>query len=297
MDIGELKERIETDNVGDIFFIFKLEDESAEFIAKQYINYIADHHNLEIKFINGLDEIGDPGFIVDDNLYIYKTDEINDIKPIERCIILCNKTKLKEAVLIPKLEHWQFIDYLQAKVPGMNRTDLEWLITQYETTYSRVTTTNYFRMENDIDKIAIFGEELQDDIFNQLYKDGEYDTTSNLTVFDLTNGLMKKDKKLVLQVLKVFDYIDSKPHIWILSILLNKVRNIIGIQLGINTTPESLGISDKQYYAIKKNNCGYYSEEELIDMYKMLTDIEYKFKFGGLTQEQLADYIICKILK
>lgn len=297
MTIEELKEGIENNTLDKISFIFKLEDYSSEFIVKQYINYIAESKGLEIKYISSLEEIGSSGFITDDNLYIYKVDKIDEIEVPNNCIIICDKTKIKDSILIPKLETWQFVEYLQAKVPGMNKVDLDWLMTQYETTDSRVTQINYFRLDNDMDKIAIFDPSVQSQLFDWLYKNGEYDTISNLTVFDLTNALIRKDRKTALAVLKVFDYIDSSPHVWILSILVKGIRNIIGIQTGINPTPEMLGISDKQFYAISKKNCGYYSLESLIEIYEMLTNLEYMYKFGGLTQENLADYIICKMME
>ena len=296
MNIEELKDKIENNTLDRICFIFKLEDYSSEFIVRQYIDYIADKRNLELKFISTLDEIGVAGFIEDNNLYILKTDKIESLDA-DNCIAICNKTKNKDAILIPKLEPWQFVEYLQTKVPGMNKSDIEWLMTQYETTDSRVTQINYFRLDNDIDKIAIFDSTQQDRLFNWLYENGEYNTISSLTIFDLTNALIRKDRKTALEVLKVFNFIDSQPHVWLLSILVKGIRNIIGIQEGINPTPESLGISDKQFYAVKKKNCGYYSLSELKKIYKMLTNLEYMYKFGGLTQENLADYIVCKMLE
>lgn len=298
MEITELKKKIEDNDLGDNFFVFQLQDESSSYISNQYINQIAENLNLEKKFIDDVKDIPtDTGFIEDTNLYIIKTDSVpTDVTPSKNCIYVCNKTKYKEAVKFPKLEQWQFVEYINSKAPGIGKTDLEWLITKYETTNSRVKTTNYFRLENDIDKIAIFDEEDQAKVFDELYSSGEYDTVSNLTIFDLSNGLLRKDIATCYEVLKVFDYIDSKPHVWLLSILLNSIRKVIFIQEGKNVTAESLGISDKQFYVIKKLNIGYYSLDKLIRIYETLTDIENKYKFGGLTQEQLADYIVCKIL-
>ena len=295
MEIKELKEQIENKTLSNDFMIWQLEDYSSAIIAKQYYHKIAEFKGLTIKLISSFKDIGTEGFIEDDNLYIYKVDKLENFEQHDNLIIICNKTNYKDKIKIPKLEPWQFIDYLQYKLPGMNKSDLEWLITQYEVLDSRVKEIKYERLENDLDKIAIFDPALQDSLFNELYNSGEYNTISNLTVFDLSEALIKKDSKLALEVLKVFDYIDSKPHIWILSILLNNFRNIIGVQIGNNKADE-LGISDKQHWVIKKHNCGYYDTKQLYNIYKMLTNVEYMYKFGGLTQEMLADYIVCHIL-
>ena len=297
MDIKELKNKLVTNTLDDNFMVWILEDESSDIIVKQYINKIASSKGLTIKYIDSLDEISSfDGFVVDMNLYIFKTDEFKESKEYKNCIVLCNKTSYKNAIKIPKLQVWQFIDYLQTKVPGMNKSDLEWLATQYEYTYSRVTAVNYNRFDNDMDKIAIFPSSLQNIVFNELYESGEYKTVSNLTIFDLSNALIRNDSKTALEVLKVFDYIDSKPHVWLLSILLNSFKNIIDVQLNPKSTAESLGISDKQFYVIKKYNCGHYSTEKLINIYNMLTKLEFDYKFNGVTQDMLADYIVCKIL-
>jgi len=295
MDIRELKEKISDKSLDDDFMVWALEDYSSYVIAKQYIHAIAEFKHLAIKFINSFKDIGTSGFVEDNNLYIYKVDKLEDFEPHDNLIIICNKTNYKNKIKIPKLEPWQFVDYLETKLPGMNKADIEWLITQYEVLDSRVKEIKYERLENDLDKIAIFSPALQDSVFNELYTNGEYNTISNLTVFDLSEAMIKKDAKLALEVLKVFDYIDSKPHVWILSILLNNFRNIIGVQVG-NNTAEELGISDKQHWVIKKRNCGYYDTKQLYNIYKMLTDVERLYKFGGLTQDMLADYIVCRIL-
>lgn len=305
MEIKELKSLIETNSLSDDQMIWKISDhdvwglttdESCWFIAKQYIEKIAKNKKLDIKYINSFDEVTEDSLIPSNNLYIYKTDELKDFTKIKNSIIICNKTSSRDAIIFPKLESWQFIDYIKTIVPGISSTDLDWLATQYNFTYSRETWMRYFMFYNDMLKISIFPEDQQQEIFNYLYKNGEYSTISNLTIFDLSNAILRKDKKLALEVLRVFPYIDSKPDLWLLSILLNNFKRVIDIQLNPLLSASELGISDKQYYAIKKNNVGVYSNKELIKIYKMLTNIEYKFKFEGLSSNQVVDYIVLKIL-
>ena len=295
MTLPELKEKIKP-GMEDLFIVFQLTDLTSEYIAWKYIYSISEVKGLSVIRIDSTNEIDDGGLLEDKNLYVLKCDNMVDVEPVNNLVVLCSKTSYKEAIKLPKLEPWQFIDYINKRVPGLNKTDIEWLTTIYNQTDSRVTTINYNRLENDLDKLSVFPESVQNNLFNYLYDHGEYDTISSFTIFDLTGALIKKDREKVLQVLKVIDYIDAKPHVWLLSILLNNFRNIIAIQTGQGVTAESLGIKDKQYWVIKKYNIGYYDLPRLIKIYEMLTGLEYKYKFGGLNMDQMSDYIICKIL-
>ena len=291
MKIEELKKSIENKEFDFSFQVWQLEDESSQIITNQYLEQIAKDNDLVIAYIESISDISDPGFFVDNHLYVIKEDKLEVKEKRDHVIILCNKTSYEEAIKIPKLQSWQFVDYILAVIPGINQADVEWLVTQYQTNGK----INYQRLQNDLDKIKVFPESLQNSIFNELYNNGEYDTVTSLNIFDLSNAIIKKDASMVKNILKVLDYIDVSP-LGLLTILLNNFRYIIGIQLNGKTTAQELGITDKQYFAIKKNNCGIYSKEQLVKIYRMLTDIEDKFKFGGLPQEMIIDYMICSIL-
>ena len=286
MEIKELKKLIE-EHAALPYMVWEMTDESSWFIGKQYISTLSSVFGLPVKYVDSLEDVPiDEGF-GEKYLYIYKTTEFKGYdKTPDRVIVVCDKSYDKQACKFPVLEKWQFVDYLKTLVPGINPDDLEWLITQYEFTYSRKTWVRYF----------IFPKEEQQEVFDSLYQAGEYKTISNLTIFDLSNAIMRKDKKLALEVLKVFPYIDSKPEIWLLSILLTNFRRVIDIQLNPYNTAEDLGMSSKQFYAIKKNNVGVYSNKELIDIYEKLTDMEYQYKFKELPTSLLVDYLICKVL-
>lgn len=295
MKIEDLKAAIENNTV-DRFQIWKLTDYTSEVISEQYYKKIAELNNLTITIISDISEIKPAeGFAEDEHLYVFKTEKLGEFKRCDNLIIICNKTDYSDITIIPSLQNWQFLDYLRYKLPGVSKGDLEWLLTQYEQTIDRDKKMNFLMLENDLDKIAIFNKPIQQDIFNFLYDSGEFAHASNLTMFDLTNALVKKSLPEALQVLKVLDYIDGAPHVWLLSILISNFRNILAIQSG-NATAEQLGISDKQYYFIKKNNCGVYSNKQLTDIYEMLANAEYMYKFGGLSMSSLSDYIICRVL-
>jgi len=286
MDIKELKNRIETNTVSNEMMIWKLEDESSFVVARQYYHRIAEQKKLNIKLIDSFSEIASQGFIEDDNLYVMITKDFNDKTIKENCIIICNTTKLN-CIKIPKLEQWQFEDYISEKVKGLNRDEIQWLSSQYG--------VNYFRFLNDMEKLSIFEPEIQPFIYKLLLDEGRFRDITSLNIWDLSNSILKKDRNLVKKVLEVIQYIDVEP-IGLLTVLYNNFKRIITIQMNPGCTAQDLNISDKQFYAIKKNNCGYYSNNRLIEIFNMLTDLEYKFKFEGLPQNKLIDYMVCKIL-
>ena len=96
-------------------------------------------------------------------------------------------------------------------------------------------------------------------------------------------------------VYKEIQNIDVEPF-GLIALLINNFRNVIDVQLSRNATAESLGLSGKQFWAIKNYSCGFYNREELIEIFEFLNDIDYKIKSGELNTSILIDYIICKIL-
>ena len=51
--------------------------------------------------------------------------------------------------------------------------------------------------------------------------------------------------------------IDVEP-LGLVKLLYDNLKVIISIQLDPNTTAESIGIASNRFWAIKKNNCGFY---------------------------------------
>lgn len=285
MIIKELKEAIKNENIN-LPMIWKVEDDSSLVIAQQYYHKIGEILRLEIKTIDTLDDIPATSFVEDNNLYILRTKEFSG-ELTGNVIVICNSTK-GPCIKIPKLEQWQLEDYISNQAKGISEDDVKWLSSQYG--------TNYFRFINDMDKIAIFEPGSQGDVFKELLDEGGFEGITSLNIWDLSNAILKKEKDIIAKVLEVIDYIDVEP-IGLLTVLYNNFKRVINIQTNASANARDLGISDKQFYAIKKNNCGYYSNERLIKIFKMLTDMEYEFKFGGISQSQLIDYMICKILE
>lgn len=284
MDIKSLKAKIENNDLDDSFMLWKCPPGS-ELVVSQYLKKIAENKHLVLKYIDSIDEIVGDSFLKDINLYVFLSKKYNEKYNNNNLIVICEETKNTDAIVFPKLEAWQVVDFAKSFLPGVNIEMLNELIKGY---------SEYQLFISDMEKLAIFDEEdqnyLVDDLFDQL------SITPTLTVFDLSNALLRHDIKLAREVLKVKDRIDLTP-MHLLTILLNNVKKVLDIQLGGNNIKASdLGISDKQFFVIKKYNCGIYSNAKLISIYETLLDIENKFKFKELEVCDIIDYIVCKIL-
>ena len=284
MDIKSLKAKIENNDLDDSFMLWKCPPGS-ELVVSQYLKKIAENKHLVLKYIDSIDEIVGDSFLKDINLYVFLSKKYNEKYNNNNLIVICEETKNTDAIVFPKLEAWQVVDFAKSFLPGVNIEMLNELIKGY---------SEYQLFISDMEKLAIFDEEdqnyLVDDLFDQL------SITPVLTVFDLSNAILRHDIKLAREVLKVKDRIDLTP-MHLLTILLNNVKKVLDIQLGGNNIRASdLGISDKQFFVIKKYNCGIYSNAKLISIYETLLDIENKFKFKELEVCDIIDYIVCKIL-
>lgn len=284
MDIKSLKTKIENNDLDDSFMLWKCPPGS-ELVVSQYLKKIAENKHLVLKYIDSIDEIVGDSFLKDINLYVFLSKKYNEKYNNNNLIVICEETKNTDAIVFPKLEAWQVVDFAKSFLPGVNIETLNELIKGY---------SEYQLFISDMEKLAIFDEEdqnyLVDNLFDQL------SITPTLTVFDLSNALLRHDIKLAREVLKVKDRIDLTP-MHLLTILLNNVKKVLDIQLGGNNVRASdLGISDKQFFVIKKYNCGIYSNAKLISIYETLLDIENKFKFKELEVCDIIDYIVCKIL-
>lgn len=288
MSIVELKSGIEN-NTLDLTNtqVWQLTDDSSLIIAEQYIHKLAEARELEIKYIDDFKAIPDTSFMEDLNLYILKTDEIDKIRQHDNCIILCKTTKYKEAIKLPKLEDWQVVDYACSLVKGLKKVELEWLITQYN--------SNYMKYLSDISKLSCINESQQSLVYEQMLNEGQFSDHTSLNIWDLTNGIIKKDLNVINEALKVIDVIDVEP-LGLLTTLYKGFKNVIDIQLNPRATAESTGLNSKQFYVIQKYNCGHYTKEELIKIFKLLTSMEYKFKYESLDIEDIIDYLIVNIV-
>lgn len=300
MKLRELKENIKQNSLDFNTLIFVYTDN--KYLINSYIDEITKLKGLEILKVEDLQELYSQFELsnsffedIDNTLYVVEVDKLQDFEVVDNhnVIIICKevdkslKETLKEYIIdFPKLDKWQIEDYTKVLLPGLSDEERKWLCT--------ITNYDIFRLSEEIDKIRIFNKDDQEKIFLLLNKENGYEDLTELNIFNLVNAIVKRNKDEVLKILKSIKVIDVEP-VGLVTLLSKQFKNLLSIQSNPKVTFDELGISQKQFNAIKYN-CGKYNLNELIDIYQLLASIDYRLKSGFIDNNQIIDYVICNIL-
>lgn len=303
MTIETLKTNLDNKTLDDFYIFFNLE---TSFLSNQYVDAIAQARGLKLIYIDDLrslipdknDIFGSAETVDASCLYVYKIDKFEDkdlqIKDIKNLIIICNKIddETKELFLpyiieMPKLESWQIKDYVYSLADGVSTNKLDWLI--------NISNNDIYRLHNEISKLNLFSIKEREYLFDLMVEEDAFIDLSNYVIFDLTNAILQKDIKKIRYMLEAVHSWDCEP-LGLQTLLTNNFRNVLAVQLAPNSPPEKLGLSPKQVYAIRKNNTGYYSRDQLVEIFELISSCDYKMKNGDLSNDMLIDYMILNIL-
>lgn len=316
LSLKDLKNNILERKIGSGPFVFVYEDNA--FLATQYINAIADLKNLPIEYVTSIDDLVDDVqsafdfFEHRETLKVYKcksfkVEEIftRNASRLNNVVILCNKLDEAEDIntdvyYFDKLKDWQVIDYMKVQCKGLDKEKLKWLYSV--TSNISKNNENIYRIDNELKKINCFSDKEQEQVFKELNSSNGYQDLSSYSIYSLTNAILKRDYVTTASVLNDLENIDVEPY-GLITILCRGFRQIIDIQLGKNATAESLGMNPKQFFVVKQNNVGRYTDKELINIYKFLTGFDYRLKSGLLDMgdseqknRRLIDYIISEVM-
>lgn len=296
-----LKQNIQNGSVSDSLIIFELSD--TDFVSNQYITEIAKIKNKQIHYIDDLNilfevDIFGQSSISDNELVVCnckKLTELNSlIFTLKNVIIVTSKVEdsLKDLYasnifVIPKLEQWQIKDYVYSTQQSIPTASLDELIEK--------CNYNIYRIDNELAKLNIFTDAEKPYVFNDFISDNVFSDLSKYKIFDLTNAIIKKDIPTLINIYKEKDNIDIEP-LGVVTILLNSFRDIITLQFDPRLTAETSGIPKNRFWAIKYN-CGIYSNKQLMQIFKLLCDIDKQLKTGYITTDLIVDYLIVNILK
>ena len=189
-----------------------------------------------------------------------------------------------------KLSTAQLTVYVQKEL-GLKQNQAEELITYCD--------NNYNRLMLEIDKIkclaAVEKCKNEEAFLIAMEEDLIYKTPKSL-IYDFVDAVLKRDTNLSFKL-----YVDlknlKKNDLAILSLLYNNFRNVLIISghRDEKVTQESTGLTGWQIQNIK-DKCGYYKIEELIEILKIIQNVESGIKSGKIETEISIEYCILSIL-
>ena len=278
MDIRELKKRIVDKTLDDTLLI--LECPENYFVAEQYIHEISSFKNREIVMTDTLDVR--PNSRV---LYVYSVEELNEQvdTTLKSVIVKCSKVKTKGLseyiTTIPKLEEWQIKSYFANMLKGITKEQID--------TYCKAVDNNIYLVQDAINKLKMFDEINQKLLIESVIPG----VTTKINLFDFTTAILKKDKNTIVNL---YPYLQQLDSFAVLNTLVKNVRIVLDVHF--NQSPQNKEYSEKQYYAIRNNNCGYYSNDKLIELFTYLISLDSKIKEGKLDSHNLIDDIIVNMI-
>lgn len=302
MTIEALKAEIESGYIKDDFIIIKRN--GSDFLTTQYVDSIIRVLNKPPVYIESIDDILYDSFSFfsdeedDVNIRILDIDKFDipmeKLGGIKSLIIITNKFADKEIesqlsnriLTMPKLEEWQVTDYVYSLLDGVDKSDLDWLLS--------ILHNNLYRLDQEMSKLSLFTPGERKYLFKEMRNDGTFNDLSTYNIFNFSNAITHKDVNSLKNVYKEISRIDISDF-GLLAILLKGFRNILMVQLNPNPTTENTGIESKQLYAIKKIP-KVYTPEQIINIFMFLSDIDRQVKSGELPTDILIDYMTVKIL-
>ena len=296
MELKELKEKIL--NKSNIQFPLVFISSSNDFLLDEYLYGISKNLALKLHYISSIGELNDitsSMFYDDDLLFVYKPEKDAIVKEDDvrnsKIIIIYEKLPKEnkiDSVEFCKLENWMIEDYASTLLPGLTKQETDWIC--------KICKYNIERVSLECQKLSIFDKKKQSEIFKEINDSNGYCDLNDLNIFNLTNAIVKKDILTIKNIIKDIDNIDIEGT-GLVTIMLKQFLNIINIQMGKNVSAEKLGMNERQFRAIQYN-CNKYNNDELINNYKFLNDIDYKLKSGLLemTNKELVQYILNNIL-
>lgn len=296
MELRDLKERLKAKKAVSLPLVFAGTD--VDFLIDEYLEAIADNAGLEIREVDSLAGVEDAEssvFYEGGILFVYRAGK-GEVIQLDRLaesplIVICDKAPndcRAEVVEFAKLEPWMVEDYAASQLPGLNEIETKWIC--------KICDYQPYRVKLECEKINVFAPADQQRIFELINGEHGYSDLSDYKIYDISNALVKRDVLALKRAMADIDVIDVEAT-GLVTIMIKQFTNTINIQMNRSATASSLGMSERQFRAIKYN-CGIYSDDELIDRYEFLNSFDRKLKSGylDLSNKEAVQYIIDNIL-
>lgn len=310
MNLQELQNQIKTNQL-ESNYIF-IGEEIA--IQKIYINKIAEISNLEIQYIDSFKDIYNKlhqndifntkklYVILDDYDFIKeeKIWQVDNFSNINSNILIFKFNNLdkrskyykyfeNKIVDFPKLSAEILTQYIQKAIPLDNK-NCQKLI--------EICNNSYNQILLEIDKIKnVDDSRLNDynDIFEYLDNSGAFHKEISDITFEFVEKVLKRDVKNIYKLQQQLQQI-GESNIKLLSLLYTNFKTILLIQsCKSQNICKTTGL---QYYQVKYNQdkLNYYTIVELVNVLKIIQQIEERIKIGNIEESISIDYLLVSIL-
>ena len=294
MLVKDLKTKIKTNNIPH-FLIFTGEEIR---VARIYINKIASTLNLPLIYSENVEEvykaITKTSFITNNACYVVLED--NDIIGNEKAL-LAVKEKLKNNILIlqyDKLDKRSKF-YKQNDICDFEKLDSDILLKYVQRdcnlTFNNckrlidLCENNYSRILLEIDKINSYGLE-PNTSFQILLDEGTIYQPPFDAIFDFVNAVLRKQLNSSFKLLEI-SYNSGCNTLSLLSALYINTKQVIQVQTcQSNDVAKNTGLTSWQIKCAK-DKCGYYTVDQLLNILKLINEMEQKIKLG-LIEESIA---------
>ena len=257
MTLMDLKNSITNKIVPSDFMIFVSKDNP--FLATQYAKALGE---LAIGGVNKINSIYEPQqsslmllTSSTEALNILTVDVFDerseDYSQFENTIVICEQIDKSIAknvenyiIKFPKLEEWQLCDYAKTFCPNIDEEDITWLVKASENSIERIN--------NELEKVALFSKNEQKEIFSAIRFDPQSDLY-NADLFAIVNALVLGDLSILFEFIKHNGYNIHEPVV-LANRAFSSLKNIILVTQNYNLNYVDLDMSEKQYKFIKNNN-------------------------------------------
>ena len=315
MNLSVLKQQIQSNTLDD-FYIFT----GAEWeIQRIYIRQIAKVRKLQIVYADNFASVyskaKNSGFLGGKSLYVLLNDK--SIQTLENVQIRANSGILNGNVLIciytdidkrtkfynsnkdrivefEQLSDTMLKKYILKEMPDFSDRNCQKLI--------EVCEHNYGRILLEIDKIKRYADanvtlirNIENNAFEMLVNDGTIYQPPKDAIFDLVDAILDRKGELVFDLLQQSVAVGEATMV-ILSVLYKNAKAVLQVQSckNINIT-QTTGLSAWEVQCAKKH-VGKYRIGELVQMLKLLQEVESKIKKGVIPEDIAVEYVLVEVL-
>lgn len=287
MDIVTLKKAIDCECKLPLPLVFIYKDNP--FVCTQYINQYVEYMNESVENVDSIEGNATNLWGDSDLLKVFYTDKISmgELPEEDKLIVVCKKVDkvTDDCIEFPSLTDENVRDYAYYLLEGVDAKYIEWFL--------KICHNDIYRVEKESQKLLLFPKTKRNAIFKYMSEHNSFSDLTEFSIFDISNAILTKDVKKLSEIYEQIENIDVSTFA-LLSLLHSNFRGIIDIQIGGLSAEES-GLTIPKYRALSKMT-RYYSKDQLLKVYELITSIDSLIKNGELPQEIAVDYLILNIL-